>query len=254
MKKLNNSIRDYVVISRITILILLFALLSIFGYGQKDTVWVEGMFGGQGILQTGNISQFGFNLNGNFETGNDLFEVNIFTNYAYAEVNKINRINDSWNYSVFKLFAKKRVYPATKITAVHAKSFGITSAFIGGIGGGINIIERTSQKRFELNLTAGYGRFDYFVNDRTDGLILNAYVRGDTRFLKDNLILDWIFHGYAFPAEQNFFGISTNFQMTMPISKRFGLTFSNLIRYSQVVDSLQKRLNTTTSVGIKFKR
>ena len=241
-------------IFRTIIISLLFVQFSVQGFCQKDTVRVKGMIGIKVILQSGNLNQFGFNSNGYLEAGNDLFEAGIFANYGYATINKFNRINDSWNYGILKFMPKNRVYPIGKITTIHAKSFGINSALIGGIGGGVNIIERTPIKRLELNLVTGYGRFDYFVNDNVDGLAFNAYFRAERKILEGKLILDWIFHSYLFPNEQNFFGISSNFRATVSVVKGFGLTFSNLTRYSQVVDTFQKRLNSTTLIGISYKR
>ncbi len=220
---------------------------------QKDSIKAHAFVNIQAMLQSGNLNQFGGNIVGKFRVGNKRFDLGLSGNYNHVTVNGFNIINDSWNYSTLKFLQQRRLYPMTMVYYGFGKSFGIRSASVAGVGGGLNISRASPQKYLSLNLVAGYMAFRFEQQMPQEGFVGNLYATGNTIF-KDKLEVNWELHGYYAPIEADAYGISNFLRLMVPLSKELSLTISNQLIYNQRVELGREQLNSITMLGLGLKR
>lgn len=237
---------------RLLLVICLFA--SGAASAQRDTLRFSGLINLQTMMQSGNLNQYGGNMVAKLALSNEHIYTGYSLNYNHVTVEEHNIIDDSWNYGLFRYHHKKTLYPLVMGYHGFAKSFGIDRATVLGLGGGLNIFQRSPIKYLRINLIGAHMLFDYQINPTLEGIGVNVFIEGNTTLFKSDLNLNWEFHAYENFELTDFYGLQNSLRLSAPISNGLSVTIGHLAVYSEQVDFERKRFNTTGLVGISYKR
>ncbi|MFT5819582.1 MAG: hypothetical protein ACI8ZM_000807 [Crocinitomix sp.] len=234
------------------LLFIYFLFASVTAFSAKDSLKFHAFLDGQIMVQTGNLKQFGSNLILNARISNSKFEFSTNASYQYVKVNDFNVINDFWSYGIFKYHHRKRVYPLIMTYYGFAKSFGIKYSFLSGLGGGINIVQKSPKNFLHANIIVGYMNFDYSLSQRQSGLVLNTFIQANATMFKEYLNIYWEAHAFRALNDSQSYGIQNQIRLGVPITKWLEIGISNTVNYNQTVDLGKQKLNSMTLAGIKL--
>ncbi len=231
----------------------IWSITTISVFAQKDTLHFNAMVNFQTMLQSGNLNQYGGNLNAQLALSNKRIKMQYALSYNYVTVEEFNIIDDSWNYALFKYDHNKLLYPLVMGYHGFAKSFGIDRASVVGAGAGLNIFNRSQFTYLRVNAMLAHLWFDYDINPTIRGTGVNVFVEGNTSISKLPIHLNWEFHAYQHIEQSNVYGFQNTIRLSIPVSKKLSITISQMLVYSEQVDVDRKRFNTTSLMGLALK-
>lgn len=232
------------------------SILFLFGWqlavAQQDSLRFNAIVEAKANHQSGNLNQFGGLVLLNLTLADSTWYGRLAGNYTFAKIEGFTVLNDFWVFTHLKYQHSKRFYPTAMVYSGFAKSFGIESAQLMGVGGGLNIWQKSQSQFLNLNVISGYATFDYRTNATINGWVTNAFISGNTSLFKKKLDLNWELHTYFLPKDE-VHGVQNNLRIGVPITKQLMVSATQQIIYNNHVEPEIERVNTLLFLGLSVK-
>ena len=232
-------------------ILLLLILISSAAYGQKDSLTIIGFVGMRGIWQTGNLEQLSLIPNGKIQVRNTNNYAEVLMNYHFLKVNGFNVKNDFWVNSLYQHKLHRTFFPSLHANAGFANSFSIDHSIMVGIGGGVNFIQHTPSKYFQLHLYPAYMGFQWQGQRAIQSAALGTMTRTNLPLYKQ-LSLRWELSTYHSIQESGFWGGGNLFQFNLAIIKNLMVNISHQSYYNNQSIEIIKNLNTQMLFGFQY--
>ena len=213
------------------------------------------MFNLQGRQQSGNLNQIGGMALVKGSLMNSKWYTGVSGSYNYVEVEEFNAVNDFWSSGLVKYKHLKTVYPLAMVYVGFAKSFGIDEAYVGGIGGGVNIIQKSPNQYFNINVIGGYSTFNYAQVSDVNDLVTNVFIASNTNLFKNKAEINWELHAFYFPKSKiDILGIQNNIRLSLPLTRTIRFTLTHQYLFNSYVDSEISKENSMLLFGVSIKK
>lgn len=230
-------------------------LTCLFVNAQQDTLKFHGLFNLQGRYQKGNLNQWGGVVLWKGSLANAKWYTAVSASYNYAEVEKFNLVNDFWSNGMVKYQHTRVLYPLAMFYKGFAKSFGIQEAKLGGIGAGINLIQKSPVEYLNVNLIGGYSLFNYTTVPDVRYYVTNIFIASNKELFKGRAAVNWELHAFYIPRPmEKVTGLQNTVRISIPLTKMINFTLTHQYLFNSYVDVHVAKENSMLLVGLMIKK
>ncbi len=223
----------------------------------QDTLSVSAEVTLLGRKQSGNLNQVGLSPTALLKVNNSAFDLESRTTYQLLRVNGFTVVNDLWTNTFLRLGSGQRLYPVVVGYYGFADSYDIEQSFIGGAGGGAQLLRSENGASLEVTGFGGWVNVEFTgnpesVNSNNSSMVLGSIIRGNLPLPVVKMKIRWEFHSYHGLRDQQFFGFNNLIQIHYPINKGFQVTANHNTIFNQTVSSGIARTNTLLMFGLTY--
>lgn len=232
-----------------TMAVLLFSTVVI---AQTDSLRINGEIGVRGKWQTGNFAQFVINPNGRITFEKKRTRLEVQANYEFLKVNRGSLINDFWSYGIYQYRSDRTIFPMAMTHYGFAQAYAIDESLIGGLGAGINLIQKNEHHYIQLNIFTGYLNLKYENTPVHESAGLGSYVKFKFPLKKDLFYCLLDSHAYVSLKNGDNHSFNSRLILLFQLIKNIGINMTYSLVYNNNNPSVVEKTNGKLVFGLNY--